>query len=167
MKEIIATHPASLHSKLGYQWREIAPMASTFTYDGKYDYMCKRFNTWRQCISNEEFGVLVYALSLTAYFENPKIYDRIIFYEDLSGNTEDEILKLFDIVGVDRKYLPLAMEAMKKDSQNGTFGKRGKGRSFVLEPELLATFNDYMKDMKIPKLRHELSDFDYMSLFNQ
>ncbi len=165
MKQLIDTTLDSLYYKLGYQWREFVPMANHMSYDGKYDYMAKKYNWWRQNVSNEELGILVYAWSLTAYFENPTIYDRIVLYENFTSNTEEEILQLFDILDIEHKHLPLGLEALKKDSQNGTFGARGKGRSFVLEPELLETLDCYMEEMKIPKIRHEMSECEFKSIF--
>ena len=49
----------------------------------------------------------------------------IVFYEDILANPEDVCKKLLKVCDISLDYVPKALEALKSDSQKGTFGKRG------------------------------------------
>ena len=51
----------------------------------------------------------------------------IVLYEDIIDDPENVCKKLLEACGVPQEYLPKAMEALKTDSQRGTFGSRGEG----------------------------------------
>ena len=50
----------------------------------------------------------------------------IIFYEDIVDNPEAVCKRLFDVCKLKTDYIPLALEALKSDSQKGLFVTRGK-----------------------------------------
>lgn len=62
---------------------------------------------------------------MTDYLRHKDIYDLVIFFEDVMANPESELQKIFDLMEIEYKYLPKAIETLKKDSQRGTFGARG------------------------------------------
>ena len=49
----------------------------------------------------------------------------IVLYEDIITDPEDVCKKILKVCRVPLEYVPKAMEALKTDSQMGTFGKRG------------------------------------------
>ena len=53
------------------------------------------------------------------------IYHLVILYEDIVEDAEREARKVFKLLGLSTEYMPQALEALKEDSQKGTFGPRG------------------------------------------
>ena len=49
----------------------------------------------------------------------------IVFYEDILANPEQVCKELLKVCEIPLEYVPKALEALKSDSQKGTFGKRG------------------------------------------
>ena len=49
----------------------------------------------------------------------------IVLYEDILEDPKDVCKRLLEVCEVPLDYVPRAMEALKTDSQRGTFGKRG------------------------------------------
>ena len=49
----------------------------------------------------------------------------VILYEDIKADAEAVCKRLLEVCEVPEEHHPLAMEALKSDSQGGTFGKRG------------------------------------------
>ena len=49
----------------------------------------------------------------------------VILYEDIKADPEAVCKTLLETCEVPKEYFPLALEALKSDSQGGTFGKRG------------------------------------------
>lgn len=63
---------------------------------------------------------------MTDYLRHKDVYDLAIFFEDVIANPESELKKIFDLIEIESIHLPKALETLKKDSQRGTFGTRGK-----------------------------------------
>ena len=53
-------------------------------------------------------------------------YDLIVLYEDILDDPENVCKRLLEACDVPLKYFSRAMEALKTDSQQGTFGIRGE-----------------------------------------
>ncbi len=149
----------------GISWWDQMGLNFNFPYGDKYNHMLKRFNRWRQNIPDDEASVLNYATTMAAYFETKDIYERVILYENLSGNPEREVKAIFEIMGIPEKNVPLALEALKRDSQNGTFGERGKARKTQLEPWLLDKFDEYMKEVFLPQFHQNMSVPEFKKVF--
>ena len=49
----------------------------------------------------------------------------VILYEDIKADPEAVCKKLLEVCEVPKEHVPLALEALKSDSQGGTFGRRG------------------------------------------
>ena len=49
----------------------------------------------------------------------------MVLYEDLTEDAEREARKVFKLLGLSTEHMPTALEALKEDSQKGTFGPRG------------------------------------------
>ncbi len=150
----------SLHFKLGFQWRDFVAKKFSFSYDGRHDHLLKRYNRWWQNISDHEIGAMFYCNFMASYFENKKLFDndKVIFYEDLCKDRKKELEKFFKAAGISTEHIPGALEAFERDSQNGIFTPKGKDRPRQdPDPELLETFNEYMSEMGMPQIRHEMS----------
>ena len=48
----------------------------------------------------------------------------VILYEDIKADPEAVCKKLLEVCEVPKEHVPLALEALKSDSQGGTFGRR-------------------------------------------
>ena len=53
------------------------------------------------------------------------VYHKRMIYEDIIADTEKHLREIFQIMGLNSEHIPLALAALKKDSQQGMFGKRG------------------------------------------
>ena len=51
-------------------------------------------------------------------------YDMVILYEDIKVDPETVCKKLLEMCKVPKEHFPLALEALKSDSQGGTWGRR-------------------------------------------
>ncbi len=67
-----------------------------------------------------------WACAFICWRDHKEIYDHVCLYENLTKHTEQEIKNMFKAINVDQKHVPVAMEALKTDSQKGTFGKRSE-----------------------------------------
>ncbi len=164
LKTVVSTMKADLYILLGIRWRELVKMKFCVSYDSKYNHMAEGYNRWIPNIPTEALGIIVYSTSILAYFENKDLYDHVILYENLSKNPEAEVTKMFDIMELSHDHIPKALGALKKDSQNGTFVKRGAAKSVVVDPKILDLYNDYMKRMGVP-LRHEQTVDEFKAIF--
>jgi hypothetical protein len=63
---------------------------------------------------------------MTDYLRHKDLYGLVIFFEDLVTSSEAECKRFFDFLGIGHEHVPKALEALKEDSQQGTFGKWGK-----------------------------------------
>ncbi len=72
----------------------------------------------------EDVTTYAWASAFVCWRDYKEIYDHICLYENLTKDTDGECLKLFEAMAVDAKHIPLAKQALKGDSQRGTFGKR-------------------------------------------
>ena len=70
------------------------------------------------------------------------------------------------IMQVPEKHLPLALAALDKDSQDGTFGRRMKGRSNVLSDEFLRSLDRCMGQIGAP-IRHDMTPDEFKKVFDQ
>ncbi len=164
LKHVVLSSPMDLSMLLGLRWREMANMKFTISYYSKYDHLSKRYNKWIPYRAETFFGLFTYSMTILAYFDNKNLFNRTILYENLTREPEEELKKVFNIFGVSLDHIPVALDALKKDSQNGIWGQRGGGHSYVLDPRYLSTFDEYMKEMDLP-IRHGMTEEEFKELF--
>ncbi len=164
LKTVVSTVTADLYMVLGIRWRELVKMNFCISYDSKYNHVAERYSRWMPNLPTDALGIMLYSFSILAYFENKDLYDHVILYENLSSNPEEEVTKIFNILGLSHDHVPKALGALKKDSQNGTWVKRGAAKKLVMDPKILDIYNDYMKCMDVP-LRHEQSVEEFKAIF--
>ncbi len=158
----------TLHWKLGTFWQDLLSFNFFFPYHSKYRQIYGKFSRWYQDIDPEEIAVVNYCASLASYFDAKDIYSRVVLYENLAENPEAELEKLFEIVGISKEHVPLGLEALKKDSQDGQFGKQGKAREATMEPRFLELVDRYMKKMEafgFPPMTHDMSAKEFKQAF--
>ena len=63
---------------------------------------------------------------MSEFLRNRDKYDLIVFYEDILAEPENVCRNLLEVCGISSDHVPKALEALKSDSQKGTFGKRGQ-----------------------------------------
>ena len=64
-------------------------------------------------------------LKVSEFLRHRDDYDMAILYEDIKADPEAVCKKLLEVCEVPKEHVPLALEALKSDSQGGTFGRRG------------------------------------------
>ncbi len=133
-------------------------------YDGKYDYILKLFHRWWQNFSDDDLYFLMFCIISAGYFNTTDIYEHVILYENLSEDPEMELTRIFKVMGIPMKHLPAALGALKSDSQKGTFGSRGQGRSLKLPPESLAGLDKYLGEFNLP-MKHNTSAEEFKKLY--
>ena len=72
----------------------------------------------------------------------------VILYEDIKAYPEAVCKKLLEVCQVHKEHFPLALEALKSDSQGGTFGKRGAKPS--VDHEMLTTADKTFVECGLP-----------------
>jgi len=89
----------------------------------------KIYRSWKLCtdedIEKAKFLFYNWWGSIELYHKTKETYLMTILYEDLSKNPKSVINELFKILDISVDHLENAMEALKLDSQQGMFGKRG------------------------------------------
>ncbi len=91
------------------------------------------------------------------------MHSLAVFFEDLVSNPSDECKKLFKHLDIPLEHVPAALDALKQDSQKGTFGPRGK-RPRIDEKEL-AGLEAFLQNLGgDPRLTCHMSLESYKSL---
>ena len=83
------------------------------------------------------------------YFASKHIFEKILIFEDLVADTRRELGDVFDVMGLAKEHLPLALEALKEDSQKGTFGPMGNDH-MKFDEKVFDDADRIMKEMGIP-----------------
>ncbi len=105
------------------------------------------------------------SFQLTSFLREPRMHNLVIYFEDLVADSERECRRLFEHMNIPLEYMPAALEALKQDSQKGTFGERGKRPK--ISPETFAKLEAYLKYLKVdPRLTCNLSLDSYKELIN-
>ncbi len=60
-------------------------------------------------------------------------------------------------MSIPMEHLPLALEALKRDSHNGHFGERSRTRSAVLPGRILDILDRTLAEAGAPQHRHDMS----------
>ena len=136
-------------------------------YDSKGDEhreLLAQTTSWRQDITHQQVVAALYSQVFLNYFKCPDIYDQVILYENLIEDPHAELGKLFDILEMDRKHIPLALTALERDSQNGLFGERAKCRSNTFSEKDLQGINSILSKASLDKL-HDITTEDFKKMF--
>ena len=65
------------------------------------------------------------AAQISEFLRHRNQYDIIILYEDIVANPEATCRRLFEVCKIPLEFIPLALEALKSDSQKGLFAHKG------------------------------------------
>lgn len=127
----------------------------------KFASLRQEYDIWWPIRMGESF-VATYALAISSYWEYKPIYSDAIIYEEIVEDAGKVLERLFKIMGIDFKYKRECLKALEHDSQNATFGKRGK---FQVEESEYQLYNKVFKDMKMNELDIEMSVDQFKKLF--
>ncbi len=109
------------------------------------------------------FSFLLYFGQVTDILIREKWHDLAIFFEDLMSDPERECRKLFQQMGISAEFVPSAMEALKQDSQKGTFGQRG--RRPKISADTLTQLESYLGRLEIdPRITCTMSPENHKEL---
>ena len=98
------------------------------------------------------FAAGAFMAALLNYIENRDKVDYLLIYDDWMENVQAETEKMFEILGIPKEQIPIAMTALNKDSQNNFFDKR----KTALSPEQRLEINKLYKMLDIP-LKYEMT----------
>ena len=111
-----------------------------------------------------EVAVASYSQVFLNYLKCPDIYDQVILYEDFMEDPHVELGKLFDVLKIDHKHIPLALTALDRDSQNGLIGERAKCRSHIFSDRDLQDINRVLSLASLDML-HDIAWEDFKKIF--
>ncbi len=104
-----------------------------------------------------------YTQAILSCLINKKVYgDRIVLYEDLIRDPECVTKSMFDAMDIPHKYIPAALDAMKRDSKQG--GSFSTSKDMPLDQEFLDRFDFLMKELGVP-MRHDMSEEEFRNVF--
>ena len=112
-------------------------------------------------ISNAEVGALSYAGCVANFLKHRSSYDHVLRYDDLKADPEAEARRLFEALGFPLKYLPLAMDALKYDSQNEEFN--AKARKIALSRMQERQIDEVFQRMGVP-LSMDMSEDEFIQV---
>jgi hypothetical protein len=93
---------------------------------------------------------------MTDYLKHKEMYDYVVFFEDVVADSESECKRLFDFLGIGHEHVPKALDALKEDSQQGTFGKRGKRPK--IRQEQYDYLDSYLRSLDVdPRISCQMS----------
>ncbi len=102
---------------------------------------------------------------MSDFLRKPKIHSMVVFFEDLVSNPEQECRRLFQHMNIGLEHVTAALDALKQDSQKGTFGARGV-RPKISEEEF-DELESYLQSLPgDPRLSCHLSAESYKNLVN-
>jgi len=90
----------------------------------------------RRGMTDEEGMTLALAGAIESFIRTKDNYDHVMLYEDIRAEPEKECRALFTAMGLDHKYIPDALDAMREDSQQGVLGIRGNAHIKLTEEEI-------------------------------
>jgi len=80
-----------------------------------------------------------YAGAIESFVRTRENYDHVMLYEDIKAEPEREARALFNALGLDEKYIPDALSAMREDAQQGVLGIRGTAHIELTPIEMVET----------------------------
>jgi hypothetical protein len=89
--------------------------------------------------TDEEGIAFGFSGSIETFLRHKDNYDHVMLYEDIRAEPEREARALFDALGLDDRYIPDALAAMREDSQQGVLGVRGNAHITLTEEEIANT----------------------------
>ena len=103
---------------------------------------------------------MMYIGQIVTFQKFKSMYDHRMLYEDVMADPDYHLKKIFDVMKIERKYIPDAKKGLNYDSQQGRYGKRGNDHikipdNYFEECEsLLKEYNSPISiDMSMEELR--------------
>jgi hypothetical protein len=85
------------------------------------------------------------------------LYGMVIFFEDLVADPEAECKRFFDFLGIGHEHVSNALDVLKVDSQQGTFGKWRKQKHLITDSEF-DYLDSYLKSFDLdPRISWHMS----------
>ena len=103
--------------------------------------------------SQLSFSFIFYSTPYKYYFENKHLFSYHMFYEDLVGAAEQELSKIFKIIGIPLDFIPDAVTRLAIDSQGSTpwaKSRRDNNTCRKISPEDWLEFGKIAKKLSLP-----------------
>ena len=115
----------------------------------RYRKLKKEGCTFDQQIALRRFFFFNYWCVMEQYTKNKELYEKVILFEDLCDRPAEVLEDIFSAIDISSVHIPAALDALKKDSQNGFFGKRGTYRKEDVST-VIDSLDKQFKDLGIP-----------------
>jgi len=145
-------------------WRALVGGKHMTYLEPEFEQHLAAFNPLYMNMNYEELFTRSYCLMMKSYYHTKDIYKRVILYENLSSDPEKELKEVFKLFGVDEGKIQLALEALNHDSQNGTFGTRGKTRQYQFTDDFWNNFDDIIREYDLP-FRRDFTSEEFKACF--
>ena len=77
-------------------------------------------------------------------------YHHVAIYEEMTQNFEEETLKLFDNLDIPVEFVPKALTALNKHSQNKYFGGSELNKEELISETDWQKADDIFEELKVP-----------------
>ena len=95
-------------------------------YDDPFFHDLYKERKWKWKVEYQaELMALRFSAQISSFLRHRDDYDMVVLYEDILSEPRAVCEELLQVCEVPKEHVPAAMEALKTDSQKGTFGKRG------------------------------------------
>jgi len=155
----------SLFWRMGIMWRGLLNGKYSFYLEPEFDKHLQPYNFWYRNMNFDELILRIYCRMVMSYFLHKNIYRKVILYENLSQNPSKELKELFALLNVDDHKVDLALEALDHDSQNSTFGTRGKTQNYEFTQEFWKNINPILMEYNLP-FKRDTTEEDFIKCFN-
>ena len=149
-QQVVSVYQLDFHTFSCGTYRFVLMTRMCFPSDEKYDLVMQKFTKFIPNMGLKKLSAYAYAASVLCYFDNKDIYDGVILYENMAKNPSLELSKMFNMLNIEEKHIPTALEALKFDSQNGTYGTQGKNRNKVFKDSYLKTVDGVFDELGLP-----------------
>ena len=97
-----------------------------------------------------------YAGAMSTFYANKSLFNHVVLYEDLVASPSRELESLFQLLKIDIDNVPLALRALKKDSQNNR-GYISNNDLFEFGPRRIQETEKLFPIFKVEKLSFDMS----------
>ena len=153
-------------TRWGFQWRHLIPQMPVPYDSPKIEEVYTQYEAqFFPKVTWVEHCALMSALVAACYEREPKVYNDIIFYEDLMENPEATMDRIFGIMGMNKEHIDKALSALNRDSQNRILCPRGEQEGVQLTEKDKDDINRMFKRFNVP-LTCEMSLEEFKEFFN-
>ena len=155
---------AFLSNVNGIYWKNYPIPYDNVIWWERYRNMIQEGCTLDQNIAMVRVFLFNYWCVVEQYITNKVSYKTMILYEDLCENPTKVLEDVFSVLNISLDNIPIALCAMKKDSQQGFFGNRGSNTRKPIS-KVIGLVNKKFQEYDIP-IQVNMPMQDFRNLFD-